>query len=251
MNRRRFLKKAGLWVPAAVAFPGIVRAQRNAFTSPSQTANMMRRKMAACSTPTNGTYNEGFEGAPYEVTSPAWSAVGSPDTAYAVPGTGPTGSCSKCMRIVCGGSDTFIKNDWGAAKAGFGIRYYFYVAAIGAAGTINDVFTVCEGNIYFITASMRVQSLSGAPKLFLSDDGSNITAGWVLSLTTWYRIDFHGAPSTGTCYATVDGANEQSIASTNHTARYTTFGAGPLVAQTGWDWSMDIIQWKYSNAYIT
>lgn len=50
MNRRRFLKKAGLWVPAAVAFPGIVRAQRNAFTSPSQTANMMRRHSVACST---------------------------------------------------------------------------------------------------------------------------------------------------------------------------------------------------------
>lgn len=52
MNRRRFLNKAGIWVPVAVAFPAIVRAQRSLFTDPGFLGVLTRRTAppAACST---------------------------------------------------------------------------------------------------------------------------------------------------------------------------------------------------------
>lgn len=53
MNRRRFLKRAGIWVPIAIAFPYIVRAQRSPFTSPDQTVMLTRRVSQACSTVKN------------------------------------------------------------------------------------------------------------------------------------------------------------------------------------------------------
>lgn len=61
MNRRRFLKQAGLWVPAAIAFPAIVRAQRSPFSDPARVATMTHRVTG----PSFTYYSASFDGSTY------------------------------------------------------------------------------------------------------------------------------------------------------------------------------------------
>lgn len=199
----------------------------------------------AAAAPAAPDFSESFEASGYDNTG--WAVTGTTvDPDYALPGTPPGALGSYGCRLTSGGTEFHVHRDMGAGKTAMGGRFYFYVATMGADGTACTLMSFCQNAYWNIAAAFQLSRLGSQARIQLIGTG---TSSWDVTSSAWHYVDWHATFPSGTIYAKVDGAGELDEPTENLTPRYIALG-GLAQQATAWDFTVDLVQWSYTDAYL-
>ncbi len=200
-----------------------------------------------CSTPTPGTFNEGFETPTtyYEVAG--WTLV-APATFPAPPGA-LTGGCTTAWFVTnTTAGALYLYNDAGAGYTQWSVRFSIWLDQIGTHAQYTSLLELDAAVANQRALCVYVRNLSGVPYLYVL--GTTESAAITLSAGAWHTVDLKGDFPSGSVSVKVDGANEKTVTCYDATPRYIIFGPCYL-SDAGLSCYYDAVSWKTnSNAYL-
>jgi hypothetical protein len=166
---------------------------------------------AACSTPTADVASEGFEGCAADGSSgcdETWATTGTGLTYnYSLPGTPPTGSCSKGLQVNTDGAD-YATYDNSTALETVWTKFTIYVTSESfAAYATGTVFTQGESNGTGGGIYLQLYDNNGTFQI-RANNGSAPSTGTNLSTGEWHTIEIcstDGGIGSDPCSAGTNG----------------------------------------------
>ena len=195
-----------------------------------------------CSTPTDGTVHEGFEGAGYENT---WSETGTPNEDADAPGSPPTGACSQSFSYTTNNAVQKATFDTGSSRTDLSFKVSFYVDSW--PDPFFDSTWLLEFNVgAWPWEFVKIFYINGTGNLTV-ETGSTYNMGAV-STDTWHTLECH-IPRNAAGACRLDGGADVAVTGKDQGWRYIYIGS-VTEADGGGLFYLDNLQVNYDDAYI-